>query len=176
MNIKTNNNEDRRDDHNKGGGGGGGGGEGKLAARTAKKLVCNIIKFLNQPINPKSSNECFTARKMRISLFLLFSLSLSLDKTCGRGPPTPPPPPPPPPPPSPPRQNRQDLTVLFFLGTPHFTFYIQKLFLPEVRERSCDLSTSSRFSLYTHSIRGFDFKVHLRFQPPIFLLKFHQKL
>ena len=28
----------------------------------------------------------------------------------------------------------------------------------------------------TCSIRGFDFKVHLRFQPPIFLLKFHQKL
>ena len=28
----------------------------------------------------------------------------------------------------------------------------------------------------THSIRGFNFEVHLRFQPPIFLLKFHQKL
>ena len=41
-----------------------------------------------------------------------------------------------------------------------------------------EVSTSSKATLGVKglSIRGFDFEVHFRFEPPVFLLKFHQKL
>ena len=50
--------------------------------------------------------------------------------------------------------------------------YVATCNIPNTLVQKCEGHANTN----PHSIRGFDFEVHFRFEPHVFLLKFHQKL